>query len=180
MAPTPQEMAERHARGLARLQEITLAACEVLYGRLEAAETPEATATVALSLQRMTRACRQAMLVEAKLMREARALTREDEALAVTAAAKTEAEAYRARKARARELARGIVAEACERAEDVAPLMREVEVSLDFFLQNPAFAGQDLETLVGALWEDLLMQVDDVFLKTPPPRDDFPPPPDSS
>jgi hypothetical protein len=51
MAPTPQEMAERHARGLAKLQEITLRACEVLGARLEAAETPEATATVALSLQ---------------------------------------------------------------------------------------------------------------------------------
>jgi hypothetical protein len=154
MAPTPQEMAERHARGLAKLQEITLRACEVLGGRLEAAETPEATATVALSLQRMTRACRQAMLVEAKLMREARALGREDAAFAE----KAKVEAYKARKIRARHEASLIVAEACESPEDAESVMDEVEARLDGYLADPAYAGEDLAPLVHALCEDLGIQ----------------------
>jgi hypothetical protein len=168
MVTTPQEMAERHARGLAKLQEITLRACEVLGGRLEAAETPEATATVALSLQRMTRACRQAMLVEAKLMREARALGRED----VAAAEKAKVEAYKARKIRARHEASLIVAEACESAEDAESVMDEVEARLDGYLADPAYAGEDLAPLVHALCEDLGLEFKDAAEEPAAPADE--------
>lgn len=143
----PQEMAERHGRGLARLQEISLSACEVLHQRLVEAETPEAAAAVALSLQRMTRACRQAMLVEAKLMKDARAMARED----AEAAAQADRARIEARKARVRHAAAAYVAEACEGADDEAEVLERLDDQLADLALDPGFEATPIEALVAAL-----------------------------
>jgi hypothetical protein len=157
MVVTAEEMAERHARGLARLQEIALRACEGLQERLREAETAEAAATLALSLQRMARACRQAMLVESKLAREARTLAREDAA----GAEKARVEARRRRMFRARLEAAHMVAEACETTEEAESLMDDAGELLEGLLDDPAYAGEDLGPLIEALREELGLNPDD-------------------
>ena len=78
-------MAERHGRILAELAELGMGFARQARADAEAAETPEERARAALVFQRVSRAIRQSLALEAKLTRELHRDAREDEARAALA-----------------------------------------------------------------------------------------------
>lgn len=67
----PQSMADRHARTLARLTELSLALAEDLQAAALAAEAPPEKANLAEAFHKVARATRQTIALEAKLARDA-------------------------------------------------------------------------------------------------------------
>ena len=80
MSDDVAEMAERHGRLLGRIAEMASSLAEALHADAMAAETPEARATSATAFHRMARSLRQTLAIEMRLLRERKALTREDAA----------------------------------------------------------------------------------------------------
>ena len=64
-------MAERHARALAELTELGLAAARELGAAISEAATPGEKATLAAALHRVSRSVRQSIALEARLVRDA-------------------------------------------------------------------------------------------------------------
>jgi len=82
---TPLDMAERHARVLARLTEMGLALAERTFEDAEAAETPEARVEQVKAFHTISRSVRQTVALEARLVRQQALDAREAERTAVAA-----------------------------------------------------------------------------------------------
>ncbi|TAJ72556.1 MAG: hypothetical protein EPO51_02160, partial [Phenylobacterium sp.] len=66
----PPDMAERHARVLARLTELGLALAERTFEEAEAAETPEQRVALVKAFHTISRSVRQTVALEARLARQ--------------------------------------------------------------------------------------------------------------
>jgi hypothetical protein len=64
------EMTDRHGRLLAELSELGLSLARKIHEQAMAADTPEATAELAMAFHRISRSARQTMALEAKLKRD--------------------------------------------------------------------------------------------------------------
>jgi hypothetical protein len=122
----PTEMAERHARVLAKLTELGLElACDLQAAAL-AAEDPVAKERLALAFHRVGRSVRQGLALEARLQRDLQRADREHEAQA-----RDEAKArVAARKSQVGATIERLIWTEHE-GEDAERLIREVEACLD-------------------------------------------------
>jgi hypothetical protein len=81
----PPDMAERHARVLARLTELGLALAERTFEEAEAAETPEQRVELVKTFHVISRSVRQSVALEARLARQQALDAREAERIAAAA-----------------------------------------------------------------------------------------------
>lgn len=149
--PDASEMAERHGRILAELAELGLGLARELQAQALAAETPAERAEAALAFQRVGRAVRQSVALEAKLerdrVRDARAAA---EARAATDEARTAQRKRAARAAVENVIRREITSHASvERLRDALGEALELESFKDGFLDDPA------EAVIGRLCRTL-------------------------
>ena len=151
MSERPEEMAERHSRMLAEVQALTLSAARILHARLETAETSADARDLGLAFNRITRALRQAVLLEAKLANDRRKAAREDAEAAVEAAAGV----VKQRKARVHYAVGREILEGCETQEQVDALMGELVAHVDEYVEGYDFETGTLAELVAILSRDL-------------------------
>lgn len=153
-------MAERHSAVLAELTELNLAAARELTAGLADAETPEAKASFALALGRVSRSIRQCVALEAKLARDAKRDVRQDEAQVVNL---KKARVDR-RKAQVKATVERIVRLEHE-SDEAEDLLEQFELLLDEDCLSDGFVAEPIETQVARLCGELGLEV-----TGPPPQ----------
>jgi hypothetical protein len=144
------EMADRHARLLAELAEIGMAAARELGAAITEAETPERKATLATALHKVSRSVRQSIFLEARLVRDLVRAERE-------AAVEARGEAKRRTEQRKGQLAALVERRIWDEHEEDEG--RGIEILLAEFIEKDAslddFLTAPLETHIARLCADL-------------------------
>ena len=154
MNASSETKVERASGMLAEAAGIMLGAMRTLSSKLEAAETPQDAAELALALQRVNRGLRQTLLLDSRLEAEAQAAVQKRNAEAEKAREAAVAE----RKLRVR-LAVGRKAyEACDSREDADDLIAELDDCLDDYVRGH-FDELSIEALIALLLRDLGLPV---------------------
>lgn len=149
------EIAELQARVIARLGEVMFASVEIVHERLVAAETPEATERLALAVNRLGRGVRQCLLVEAKLLKDRRAMAREAAVQAASQAAQAETAQVETRKAEVRAQVGRALVEACEGRDDADAAIDELELWIEVYARTGEFERRAPQELAARLAADL-------------------------
>jgi len=154
MNASSETRVERASGMLAEAAGIMLGAMRTLSSKLEAAETPQDAAELALALQRVNRGLRQTLLLDSRLEAEAQAAVQKRNAEAEKAREAAVAE----RKLRVR-LAVGRKAyEGCDSREDADDLIAELDDCLDDYVRGH-FDELSIEALIALLLRDLGLPV---------------------
>jgi hypothetical protein len=145
------EMAERHGRQLSRIAELATSLAEQLHADAMAATDPDGRARSAAAFHRIARAVRQTVALEARLLRERKALLREE----LAEARRREDARVSARKAKVRAgVVRLIWTE--HEQDDAEALEAELDERLDEHLVLDAdFPDAPIEVLIARLAADL-------------------------
>lgn len=153
---TPPDMADRHARVLARLTEMGLALAEQEFADAQAAETPAERIEAVKAFHVVSRGVRQCVALEARLARQQAQDTREVERTQAAAPSKKPSGVQVSR--RIRDVREAVTRVIWHEAEDeiyAAWLEEQLNLELAGAIQHDSFCAEPLDAHIARLCRDM-------------------------
>lgn len=170
--PSPQEIAEKHARILGEIAAFGLDLARKLHDQAMAAEEPQVTADLAKAFHAVSRTLRQTMLLEARVVSDGEGLARQARAAAEAAACAP----VEARVARISQVIGRITEAAYDDTDEGDRIYEEVTDRLEEDKLEPGFLDQPIDAQIERLCKAFGLPLPQHPVERPRPRDPEAPP----